>query len=271
MTAPSHDFHHPGASALRRFVLYWWVVPRVQWALFDLDYQLYVFALFHGDRRTRTIHYTTIFGISFFILAFLARWPLYAGAPAGVSVALAYAAAVALVHLPWCLACGVLPVWIGTAALLAGQWLGATAYDRWTRLPGAPWYAPTASIATNPLVWIYVLSLVETASHGLEPVPPYNSGKARWVSSEEFKREGGAWVVVAGLCTPTLFTLTSLLSNPRSLPTALVWRILALFGYRGAQRRAIAEMVAAEWRAGQPRLHSAPQRTTSVDYPAPAR
>src|SRR5690606_31723455 len=60
----------------RRFVYWWWIVPRVQYDFEDLDYQLYTFEIFHQDWRAKLAHYVTIPAITFFSLAFLAQFHL---------------------------------------------------------------------------------------------------------------------------------------------------------------------------------------------------
>lgn len=251
------DFERPGAYSWRRFWLYWWVVPRAQWDLLDVDYQLYVFQLFHVDRRTRITHYTTILLIAFFHLVFFAQWPLWAGAPPLASGALVYGLLLAALHALPCFARGLHVLWIAICGLLAVMGLGATSYYQWARVPGGPWYAPT-SLAANPLVWIYVFSFLETLSHSLEPVPPYSHDKGRWLTPEEFRREGGGWLVLGAVAMPTLFTFTSFASNPRSL-LAVVLRVMMAAGYRRDLRDSIDAAVAAEWRSGQPWMHSVPR------------
>lgn len=252
------DFQHRGASPWRRFWLYMWVVPRAQWDLLDVEYQIYVFQLFHGDRRTKIVHYTTITLIAFFHMVFFAQWPLWAGAPPLANGALVYGLLVAALHARPYLTRGLAALWAATCGLLGVMGLGATAYYQWARAPGGSWYAPT-SLATNPLLWIYVFSFVETLSHGLEPVPPYSHGKDRWLSPAEFRREGGVWLALNAVAMPTLFTFTSFFSNPRSLST-VVLRAMMTAGYRTDLRDSIDAIVAAEWSSGQPWMHSVPRK-----------
>lgn len=251
------DFQHVGASAWKRFWLYWWVVPRAQWDLLDVEYQIYVFQLFHGDRRTKIIHYTTITLIAFFHLVFFAQWPLWTGAPVFASWAVVYGVFVVALHARPYLTRGLSALWLGLCGLLVVMGLGATSYYQLTRVPGAAWYAPT-SLAANPLLWIYVFSLIETISHSLEPVPPYSHNHDRWLSPAEFRKEGGVWLALGALAMPTLFTFTSFFSNPRSLST-VVLRVMMAAGYRRELRDSIDAAVAAEWRSGQPWMHSVPR------------
>jgi hypothetical protein len=239
-------------SGIRRFWLYWWVIPRVQWDLLDLDYQLYTFALFHRDRRTKLIHSFTIPAIMFCSLLLLERWALPAGGPAWLNAALVYAAVVALVHLPWCLLHRLAGLWLFTAATLS-------------LLYWAVHWLPEPSVAAA-LIAIYVLGLVETSSHGFEPVPPYNNGEGRWMSPQEFRRKGGVWAVIATVSTPTIFTFASLFSNPRTFPMVLLG-IMNRFGYRRDLRTKADRWVDAEWSTGRPRMHEVPgdgrRRTSS--------
>jgi hypothetical protein len=230
-------------SALRRFWYYWWVVPRAQWDVFDLDYQLYTFALFHRDLRTKLIHATTIPTIMLLSLLLLARWPLYPGAPVWLNAALVYAAVVAIAHLPWCLMHRLLGLWLLTAATLGLLcWAGGLLRE---------------TSAAFALIAIYVVGLMETGSHGLEPVPPYNNGQDRWMSPREFRAKGGVWVLLAALATPTIFTLASLLSNPRTFPMVLL-QLMNLLDYRRDLKTRTDRWVEAEWRTGRPRMHEVP-------------
>jgi hypothetical protein len=63
--------------------------------------------------------------------------------------------------------------------------------------------------------------------------------------------------VLAGLSTPTIFTLASLASNPRTLPMVLL-RLMLAVGYRRDLQESTEAVVAAEWRSGQPRIHRVP-------------
>lgn len=257
MSAPdAPDWIHPDASWAWRAWMYSWVVPRAQWDLHDVEYQIYTFDLFHQDWKTKWIHRATIPGILLATFAFLAQWPLWEGAPAALNAGSIYAAGVALLHLPAAARRGMIPLWVATAATIAALFAAGTAWHGLAAVPGAPWYAPTALIA-NPLLWMYALSLVETASHGLEPVPPYNNGTDRWMTPAEFRSSGGRWTVLAGFATPTIFTVVSFLSNPRSIAQVVLEAMFTL-GYRRELQQKVAAAVASEWRLGQPRMHWVP-------------
>jgi hypothetical protein len=230
------------AGWLRTLWLYIWVVPRAQWDLFDVDYQVYIFRIFHRELRTRIIHYITIPAIMFFSLAFLVRFPLWPGAPRWCTAATAYAGVTALLHLPWCWKQRVPGLWLATAAELALFWIVAT-------LMPVP----------HPILGMYVFALAETVAHALEPVPPYTTGAGRWMSNAEFRRGPLGSKILAGLATPTVFTLVSFLSNPRSIPMPILRISSRLFGYQRQLVGRIDEVAAREWRSGQPHMHSVPQ------------
>lgn len=243
----------------RKFIYFWWIVPRVQYDLADLDYQLYSFEVFHQDWRTRLAHYFTIPAIAFFGLMFLAQFtvdgqPFLNGALAGVAV-------LGLLHLRWCLRIYNLALWALTVGLLVVCWLGATVFYQWAALPDSPWWAPVA-LVYNPLLWLYVFSFIETLSHALEPVPPYASGSDQFVSTREFFDKGG-WYRVAGLLAlPTLYTVTSLISNLHLLPT-LAARMLASAGFMREHVASLERLARTEWASGQPTIHRLPIRLAS--------
>ncbi|HLT37743.1 MAG TPA: hypothetical protein VK034_15725 [Enhygromyxa sp.] len=240
----------------RRFVYWWWIVPRVQYDFEDLDYQLYTFEIFHQDWRAKLAHYVTIPAITFFSLAFLAQFHLV-GAPLA-SAAAVYVALLGIVHLRWCRRTRQLRLWAVTMATLVALAVAATAWFQARAIPDAPWYAPT-SLAANPLLWIYVFGLIETLSHMFEPVPPHATGCDRFMEMDEFWRDGGRWRIAGVLGLPTLYTLTSLVSNIHLLPT-LVLHMLASAGLERAYVREIVELAEAQWISRQPIIDQVPDR-----------
>lgn len=241
---------------LRRFLYWWWIVPRVQYDFDDLDYQLYTFEVFHQDWRAKLAHYVTIPAIAFFSFAFLAQFHL-AGAPLG-SAAMVYLGALALLHLRWCVRVKQLRLWAVTVATLAAMAVLATAWFQVRAIPGGPWYAPTR-LAANPLLWIYVFALIETMSHMFEPVPPYATGSDRFMEMREFWRDGGRYRIAGVIALPTLYTVTSLVSNIHLMPT-FVLRMLASAGLEREYVREIEELAARQWRSRQPRIDRCPER-----------
>ncbi|MCA9694045.1 MAG: hypothetical protein R3A51_22915 [Nannocystaceae bacterium] len=249
----SRQIRFPAASFLRRLVYWWWIVPRVQWDLADLDYQLYTFEIFHTDWRAKLAHYVTIPAITFFSMAFLAQF--HVGAPL-LNGALAYAAALALLHLGWCRRLGKLTLWVVTVGALLLLWLLATAWHDWAAIDG-PWYRSTRLYA-NPLLWVYLFSLAETLSHAFEPVPPYASGSDRFVSGGEFMRAGGLYRLAGVVGAPTTYTIVSFASNLHLFPT-LMQRLLASTGHDRAYVRSVERLAARQWESGQPVIHRVPE------------
>jgi hypothetical protein len=221
----------PPMGALRRFWLWWWVAPRIQYDLADVEYQAYAFELFHRRFLTRLVHYFTVPGISLCLCVFGAHFSLWSGSPRWANGALAFAAAASLLHAVWCARRGLWPVAIATIAVLVAMWLGGTAIAMRTALPGARWFHPTGALATNPLVGAYALALIETTSHYLEPVPPPITASWRWMSMLDFLRRGGRHVWYGLFGYPTFFTMTTFISNLHLLPLMVI-RLLARFGYR---------------------------------------
>ena len=240
----------------RRFVYWWWIVPRVQYDLEDLDYQLYTFEVFHQDWRAKLAHYVTIPAIAFFSLAFLAQFQLE-GAPL-LSAATAYVALLGLIHFRWCRRTKQLRLWAVTMAAFAVMAVLATSWFQARAIPDAPWYASTP-LAANPLLWIYVFSLIETLSHIFEPVPPYANGCDRFMEMREFWRDGGVYRIAGLIGLPTLYTVTSLISNIHLMPTFML-RVLASAGLERAHVREIEELALAQWRSRQPIIDRVPER-----------
>jgi len=240
---------------LKAFWLFWWIVPRVQYDLLDLEYQLYTFEIFHRDYRTKLAHYVTIPAIAFFTMVLLAQLAP-AGAPLGVNGALLYACVVSALHLGWSIRRRIWAAGASTAFVLLAMVVPATCFYEVMRVPGGPFYAPTV-VAANPLLWIYVFAFLETLSHALEPVPPHVSGEDRWQTHAEFWHDGGLFRIAAVAGAPTLYTIVSIVSNLHLLPT-MVLRIMLSTGYLPgleAQIRAAAER---EIATGHPRIDRFP-------------
>lgn len=255
LTRP-HESEFEAAPLWRRFIYWWWIVPRVQYDFEDLDYQLYTFEIFHQDWRAKLAHYVTIPAIAFFSLAFLSQFHVE-GAPL-LSAAMVYVALLGLVHFRWCQRTKQLRLWAVTMAAFAIMAVLATSWFQARAIPDAPWYAST-SLAANPLLWIYVFGLIETLSHMFEPVPPYATGCDRFMEMHEFWRVGGAYRIAGVIALPTLYTFTSLISNIHLMPT-FVLHVLASAGLERAYVREIEELALAQWRSRQPVIDRVPER-----------
>jgi len=250
--------HIRGKNFLKRFLLYWWVVPRVQWDFLDLMYQLYTFEIFHRDWKTKLAHYLTIPAIANFTMVFLAQWQLEGYAPFVINGALIYALVMATIHLLWAIPRQVWHAGVVTAFFLLVLWLNATCFYEVVRVPSAPWYAPTVA-AANPLVWIYVFGLLETLSHTFEEIPPYVNGKERWEPRYTFLRHGGWWRIAGFVSLPTLFTIVSIVSNLHLLPT-MILKIMFSVGYKPGIFKRLQNTVDAEVATGNPVIHVFPQK-----------
>ena len=264
MTYSSISIAPAGGSAVRAtlrglkaFFLFWWIVPRVQYDLLDVEYQLYTFEIFHRDYRTKLAHYVTIPAIAFFTMALLAQFAP-PGAPLGANGALLYAGLVSALHLGWTIRRGLWQAGAFTAFVLLAMVVPATCFYEATRVTGAPWYAPTPTLA-NPLLWIYVFAFLETLSHALEPIPPHVSGQDRWQSHAEFWQRGGLFRIAAVAGVPTLHTVVSLVSNLHLVPT-MVLRIMFSTGYLPGREDEIRAAVAREIATGNPEIDRFPRK-----------
>jgi hypothetical protein len=245
---PAHEdaraLGYRAESPLANFLLFWWVVPRVQYDLDDVDYQLYTFELFHRDWRTRAIHYVTIPGIAFFVMALLADVMV-----GPISGAIAYAAILSAIHLRWCSRRGLFALGLVTAAVLALGCVAADAYAQWA----------ASRPSAHPLVWIYALSLAETLSHAWEPIPPPANPERRWLRLAEFVRRGGPsrWALLASV--PTLHTIVSFVSNVHLVPT-VVAQVMFAAGYRRDLVDRVRATLDAELAQGAPNIRIFPGR-----------
>lgn len=244
------------ASLFKRVLYHWWIVPRVQWDMGALDYQLYTFEIFHQDWKSKLAHYVTIPMIAFSLMVFLAQFQW--GGDGFVNGALVYAGILTVLHYPWCRKNQVTTLWAVCSGTVLGMWLLATVVYRGTAVPDAPWWHPTIAIA-SPLIWVYVWSFIETASHALEPVPPYASGSDRFVPMAEFQKRGGVYLLLNGLYLPTFYTIVSFVSNLHLLPTFLL-RMMASAGFRVDYVQRFTDLASEQWQTGQPVIHVVPEK-----------
>lgn len=254
-THPETEAHARALSPVQRFLHWWWVVPRVQTDLADLDYQLYTFEVFHQDWRNKAIHYLTIPAIAFFCMVWASCWSL-PGLP-WLNGGLLYVALVAAVHARWSWRPGLRTLWATTTVSLALLWPVATVWAMVGAAEDPTLLAPT-HLSMNPLLWIYAFAFLETLGHAFEPVPPHSSGSDRFVEMPDFWARGGLWRFLAIPAMPTFFTVTSLVSNLHLYPT-FVMRLLASSDhpYR-EQVEGVRHLAKEQWATGQPPIHQVP-------------
>ena len=242
--APALFGAEPASGRLTR----WWriatVTPATNITGLNLVYQSYLNMVFHRTRLARWGHLVCMPLIVAAMLAALCPLrlgPVNASLPAAVVLAVWWAAwAVKERDAVWG-ACGV-----ALAATLCG--LANVAYH--------------ARPLGGPVTWILLGSLLQAASHILEPLPPRVSRSPRWVPVREYvfgppqARHAPGQVVrrLGHLAAQTVFgTIDELVASPRLLPVLLLdwlWRA----GHRPQQSAACRAFAADAIASGNPAL-----------------
>lgn len=170
-----------GGTCLEKFLAFWLVVPNVQWDFFDMLYQMYTFDIFHQGVISKCVHFLTIPVNAMLSMMFLAQFNLCGelqfGGAFSVNIALLLFLVLGIsyiimgfLHRSW--------EWgFVTFIILAVLYMTGNLWYYSYRTPGNPWYNPT-NWYTNPLIWSYIISLVQASSHGFEQeIPPNISGE----------------------------------------------------------------------------------------------
>jgi hypothetical protein len=258
---------HPGL--LQRVIADGMVTPTAHFANLSLEFQTYLFLIFHRCRLSRLTHAVlqplTVVALAAALSAFRLDGPLPAGHAAqlfdlngawlvGVLLAAWYAVQGLFNGVP--LLAGLMSVFaLGSAA--AGTWLFSVTSGR-----GGT--GVLARLALSPWMWILGLSFLVMASHVVEPlIPPRLNGHARWApASELFLRpEGGLRparelflgalrVIFLGILWGTVNELWAFWRlTPVSVLTAL-WAL----GYQPERRARVAAAAAKAIGSGNPAL-----------------
>lgn len=160
------------------------VAPYAHTTFMNLDYQAYLYDIFHTTKTARFGHQSCMPPNVFMMLVALMQFPVL-GLNAGLVLAAVLTA--------WYVALGVqwrYYAWGAVmAVLMTGMYAGAVAYFQafaYPDLAARPWYAPTP-LAYNPFLWMGVCSFLQALSHGPEPkLPPRVTGTGTWQSVPEF-------------------------------------------------------------------------------------
>ncbi len=160
------------------------VAPYAHTTFMNLDYQAYLYDIFHTTRTARFGHQTCMPPNVFMMIVALMQFS-FAGFNAGLILAAVLTA--------WYVALGVkwrFYAWgLVMAVLMTILYAGAAAYDQTFAYPDAaarPWYDPMP-LAYNPFLWMGVFSFLQALSHGPEPkLPPRVTGTGKWQSVPEF-------------------------------------------------------------------------------------
>jgi hypothetical protein len=218
----------------------WWaiatVTPGTNVTILNLPYQAYLNMVFHRTWLARLGHAVCMPVI---VVALLAVWcPLRLGAvPALPGLAVPLNAS-----LP---AAGVLAVWwLAWAVKERDPWWAVAALLLATGLYAAANAAYALRAGTQPAVWALVGSLLQAASHAMEPLPPRVTRSARWVGVREYvwgppgvRHRPGTVARRAGhLAAQLAFgTVDELVASPRLLPVLLL-HLMWLAGHNSRRR-----------------------------------
>ncbi|GAA4243137.1 hypothetical protein [Dactylosporangium darangshiense] len=243
-----------GGSRLAR----WWaiatVTPSTNITVLNLRYQAYLNLIFHRTRLAKVGHAVCMPLIVASMLAACCALPL---GSLPVNASLPAAAGLSIWWLWWAVKERD-PLWGASGVLLVAA-LYALANAAYELRPHA--IAGSALLA-QPLAWVVLGSLLQAASHALEPLPPRVTRSPRWVPMREYlfgaegRRNSRTTVArrVGHLAAQTVFgTVDELVASPRLLPVLLLdllWRL----GHDPARRAAWRAQAARAFASGNPGL-----------------
>ncbi len=197
-------------ALLRRLLYEALIVPEAHTRVFDADFQLEVYEVFHTRRTTRWMHILCTVIVNVSLLAAASAIPIpwlrnsawnVDGAVLGAAIAfLGYFA----VHGAWAVATApVLLIAIGLAHILAAI-LGA-------------------SVVSHALGIAFAAAFVQAFSHGFEPVPPPWSGGYHWISIREFLfRTPKIRILRLTMASFLIYPLLEMWASPRIWPVQVL-------------------------------------------------
>ena len=190
-----------------------WIVPESQIRVLCLDYQEYVFRLFHERRLNRFSHYI---GIP------MALSTMYAA----LSLSWAVAAALAIMLLHFAIAARY-RLWMMCAAAAAGQ----AALLMFASHILAPVYAAPSRSWFSPWLHVFGWSFLQYATHALEPRIPAPWGTKTMTAKGEWLRQCGVRHLFLAVGALPSHVFVEWFSGPRNLFLILL-RLMNRFGYR---------------------------------------
>lgn len=259
-------------NPLKSFLYWWLIVPKVQHRFFDLLYQLYTFDIAHQGFWPKFLHMFTIHTNVICTMTFLAQWRFWESDTPDrlvINASFVYMMVLALLYL----AMGLLRrsvIWgVTTAFVLVLCWGISNLWFAYYHVEGSPVYNPT-TWATNPLIWAYVSSFVESLSHLMVPqLPPYVTGVNHWESPIAFVRHGKAVYVLSALFSALFFApLVSFISHPHLVGTAIILIMFGL-GYHSEFYGEYRRMIQKAELCGNPALDEVPTRFKDLLHGAP--
>lgn len=170
-----------GCNVCQKIINYWLIVPRAQWDFFNIRYHLYTFEIFHQNTYTKLIHFLTMPCNAVCFMSFLAQFPLL-GTKVGygaleLNASFILFSVLASLYIIMGFLRKVYAWGFAAAGFLALCWMAGNLWYSVYKTDGSPWFNPM-TLRTNPLLWSYVIALIETYSHALVPqLPPTILGR----------------------------------------------------------------------------------------------
>jgi uncharacterized membrane protein YGL010W len=192
-----------------------WIVPECQVRILSLDYQEYLFRLFHENRLNRISHYI---GIPMALATLYAALP---GAPA-----IGVAAAVSALHIA---IAARYRLWTMCGVAVAAQ-AGFVAFAAFVLVP---FYANHTGAWASPWLHIFGWSFLQYATHALESTVPAPWGRRSMTPRDEWLRQPGFRHLLLAAATSIPHVFVEWFSGPRNLFLILL-RFAQFFGYRPA-------------------------------------
>jgi len=244
----------------KTFIFWWLIVPKVQTDFFDIIYQMYSFDLAHQGWVPKFVHYFTIPGNVTFSMVFLSQFVIVdlVDGPV-INAAFIVAAVLSVLYV------------INGLRYKSATWGISTAICIWMlftlsqlfyssfKTPGAPWYNPT-TIRTNPIIYMYITSFIESLSHLIVPqLPPYITGFNHWESPLAFfAKARPIYIILSALSAFTFSTFVSYISWPHLIGNMVLYQLFVT-GYHETFYEPYKRMVQKACLTGNPALDKVPE------------
>jgi len=255
---------------IKMFLAWWLIVPRVQYAFFDILYQLYSFDIAHQGWVPKFAHYFTIPGNVVFSLVFLCQFTF--GEVTDTIFPTSIAMIVTAILIVLYLFTGFIHrsfTWgVGTSFAVFALYTIASMWHYIFKIDGNPWYASTESYA-NPLLWIYICSFCESCSHIIVPqLPPYITGVNHWETTLTFFFKFDRYVFASTIAAFTFSPLVSYISWPHLIGNMVLYQMLGV-GYLAEHSDEYRRMVMKAELSGNPNLDYLPQNFAQLIHGLP--
>jgi hypothetical protein len=248
------------------------IVPGVQTDFLGILYQIFAFDIAHQGWVPKYVHYFTIPGNVCMTLCFLCQFKVSDrfSEPFDFSIGFIFASVLAGSYI----LNGFLKkstFWgFSTAVSCYLLWMVACLWYHTFKDAEAPWYNPTNHLATNPLVLLYVCSLIEAFSHIIVPqLPPYIVGVNHWYDTVSYFFTGNKFYIFLSLISSVTFSpLVSYISWPHLIGDMSIYTLLTL-GYHSRFYEEYSRIVMKAELTGNPALDRIPVRFKDLIHGMP--